>query len=74
MGTYFFFFFKKDLLIFIYVLPACMSVFHIHAVPKEVRRGHWIFCNWSYLWFLATVRVLGTEPHASATGTGALNH
>lgn len=39
----FFFFFKKDLLIFIvYTLPACMSVNYVHAVSVEARRGRWI--------------------------------
>lgn len=37
------------------VLPACMSMHHMHAVPIEARRGHRIAWNWSCRWFLGHV-------------------
>ena len=36
--TYFYF-------MYVGILPACMSVHHVHAVPAEARRGSWI--TWS---------------------------
>lgn len=29
-------------------LPAHMLENHMHAVPSEARRGHWMLWNWSY--------------------------
>lgn len=29
---------------------AWMSVYHVHAVPTEARRGHWIADGWSHRW------------------------
>lgn len=29
-------------------LPVCVSVYHMHAAPKEARRGHWLLWDWSY--------------------------
>jgi hypothetical protein len=30
------------------VLTICMSVHHMHALPMDPRRGHWIPWNWDY--------------------------
>lgn len=43
------------------VLPAGMSVYHLHAVPTEITREHWIPWNWVYSESLATMWVLGTN-------------
>jgi hypothetical protein len=32
------------------VLSACLSVYPVHAVPTEARRGHRIPWDWSYRW------------------------
>lgn len=41
------------------ILPAIITVHHVHAVHTEARRGYQIW-NWSYRWFLAAIWVLGT--------------
>lgn len=49
----------------------CRYVCHVHAVPKEARRGHSITWSWSYrrlYW------VLRTEPKPSARAGSSLNH
>lgn len=47
-----------------YVLPGCLYVHDVPAclVPRELRRGCWVFwhCYFRCLW--VTVEVLGTEP------------
>lgn len=30
------------------ILPACLSVYHLWLVPAEASRGHWSPWNWSY--------------------------
>lgn len=30
------------------VLPACMTMYHMHAVPLKIRRECWIPWKWSY--------------------------
>ena len=42
-------FFISDFIYFYFmcVLPACMSVHYMHAVPMEARRGRRILWNWS---------------------------
>lgn len=49
----------KSVFICVYVLPACVSVYRMHAVPSKARRGRWITWDWivvSHIW------VLGIEP------------
>ena len=43
------------------VLPASMSMHHVHEVPMKDRRGHCIPWNWSYRWLWATVWELGIK-------------
>lgn len=45
--------------IFITVLPACMSGYHVLAVLPEARRGRWIPWNCNYTAVRAYAHVLG---------------
>ena len=41
------------------VLPACMSMYNVHAVPVEAGRGPWISWNWSHRWVVGSCHVGG---------------
>lgn len=40
------------------VLPACVSMHHLHAVPVEVRRGLYILTRTTNGWLLAALLLL----------------
>lgn len=40
------------------ILPTCMVIYHLCALPVEARRRLWISWNLSNRWLLATVWVL----------------
>lgn len=44
------------------VVPACVAMYHMNAVPEEDRRGHCIPWAWSYRQLWVVVWVLGIEP------------
>ena len=56
----------------LWVLPACVSVYIIHAVPAEIKAEYQIPGNASYkstaLWMLRI------EPEFSCRSVSALNH
>ena len=37
------------------LLFVCASMYSVHAVPSEVRRGHWIPWIWTYKWLQFTM-------------------
>jgi hypothetical protein len=51
------------------VLTACLPVNHIHAMPTEARRGHWILWNGCYRQLLSATWGLGTEFGGSSGRT-----
>ena len=40
----------KDLFYFMCkgVLPACMSMYYMLAMPAQAKKGYWVPWNWSY--------------------------
>jgi hypothetical protein len=42
-----------------------------HVLPSEARRGRQNSWNWSYRWWCATLRVLGTEPGSSGSAASS---
>jgi hypothetical protein len=59
------YFFKNNNFIYMNVLPACMSVPHLHIVCSEARRGYQIPWNWSYRWLWAVTWGLGIKSRSS---------
>lgn len=47
------------------VLSSCMFVYHMQSVLLEVRGGHLIPWNWSWIQLLAPIGVLRTNPGSS---------
>lgn len=66
----------KKLLLFLFPvyerLPAWIYIYHMCAVPIEVRREHWSPWKWNYR-LLATMRVLALKPGFSEWSVSALN-
>lgn len=58
--------FKENIIHFMCkgVLPVCMYVQHMHAVPMGSSRGHQIPLNWSCRWLLAAMWVLEGAIHS----------
>lgn len=52
---------------------ASMSVYCVHAVPLEPRRGHQMSWNWTYRWWSASFWVLRMEPGSSVRTANAVN-
>lgn len=50
---------------FIGVLPASTSSYHMHAIAVEARRGFWISWHCNYWQWLTVMQVLGIEPGSS---------
>lgn len=46
------------------ILPPCVSVYHMGAVPVEDRRGYWILWSWSYR-CLSGIKLGSSERPAS---------
>ena len=46
------------------ILPTCMSVYHVHAMPAEARRGDDTFWDCSYKQLLTAMWVLGIKPRS----------
>lgn len=55
------------------VLPVCMLVHYVHAVPSEVRIWDRTSGNWSWRWLWGNMWVLGTEPMSSGRTARSLN-
>ena len=47
------------------VLPACMTVQHMHVIPTEVKKGHWIPWVWHYRLLWTALWVPGIKPGSS---------
>lgn len=56
------------------VLPTCVCVYHMFAVPADERTRQQISWNWHYRWLLAAMWVVGTKPRLSGRATSILNH
>lgn len=59
------------------VLPACMFVHHVHAMPTEARRGHQIALDLELqpsapMWVLGVKPGTSEEQSASALNLGAI--
>ena len=54
------------------ILLKYMSVHHMHAVPTEVRKKHYIPWNWSYRMLLATRQMLEIKVWFSGRAASAL--
>ena len=55
------------------VLPACVSVYHVHIVSIEARRGHLILWSWSSRLLWAAMWVLGIKPQSSGRAASSLS-
>lgn len=56
------------------VLPTCMSVLHMRAVPAETRRGHHILWHCSYRQLLIAMWVLEIMPTSSRRPVNDLDY
>lgn len=57
------------------VCLACVSIHHMHAVPKEARRGgHLVGLEFPMVDLCCAVLVLDNEPRPFARSTNAPNH
>ena len=56
------------------VLPAYMAVYHMHAVPTEVRRRSQMPWNQSYRWLRSTMWMLGSKCGSSGRARSTPNH
>lgn len=55
------------------VLPACISVHHVHSLPTEARIRHRISKYWNYRQVVSHYLVLGIEPGSSAGADSGLD-
>lgn len=57
-----------------FVLPGCISVYHMCTVITEDRRGHWLPLDWSYRLLWMAMWMLSIKPESCRRATCALNH
>lgn len=55
------FFFSSYYVVYVSVLPQCLSAYLVHAGLLETRRGHHVPWKWELLVFGAAMWVLGIE-------------